>query len=346
MQRQPQKEEPTEFTMPRQSNPVLYQKQGSKELAKGTMKWSLLITTEGMSPDLEFKPVPSAMIQIVFTPKRSYSPRTITFMQTVAQTRVDATSPKKPRMDVLTVGQRGAKTDDFTPFYGADWDPTKSTWTPEEAAEGFRNAPSTASDSSAYLYDAPAVPVTTMKMFESVVVVTETSETLGALKWGVGGGLLLGGRDNDCTDVPSDEFGAAVERFYATPTTDEPDREERYDVILDEFKPNDVTLTASQEKQLDPIVAKLGRELGKLVRVAGFADAMDKDPSRTSERRAQAVAKYLVGRGVPDANIRQVGFGTAWARYPPSMKDGRNRRVQVRLVGKSPETSDPSASWN
>ncbi len=171
------------------------------------------------------------------------------------------------------------------------------------------------------------------KMFESVAVEAETSAKLDALRWGLREGQLLGAEDKDCTDAPSADFGAAVERFYATPKEvgSDPEREEWYDAILDGFIAGDATLTADHEKQLDPIVTKL-KGVAKLeVIVGGFGDAMDKDPNGASEQRARTVANYLIGKGVPAGKITAIGYGRAWARYLPSMKEGRNRRVQLRL---------------
>lgn len=321
----------TSSTLQRQphwwSKHIKINKSGSKQLTKGTMTWSLELTTDGLPPPDpdDYRGAPSAVIQISFTPKPSLGARTITFLQTKLQTKAGSTLSKKPKMDILP--------SDFEPFYGADWDIKNKEWVPESAPKGYKNKPSSSTDTTAYLYDAPSVPPGQTKMFESVAVEAESSATLGALRWGVSGGQLLGAEDKDCTDAPLADFGAAVERFYATPTTvgPDPEREERYDAILDEFSGGDATLTADHEKQLDPIVTKVRGDPKLVVLVAGFGDAMDRDPSRTSEQRAQAVASYLIGKGVPEGNVKTTGFGAAWARYLPSMKEGRNRRVQIRL---------------
>jgi outer membrane protein OmpA-like peptidoglycan-associated protein len=170
-------------------------------------------------------------------------------------------------------------------------------------------------------------------MFESVAVEAESSAPLGALRWGVAEGRLFGAENKDCTDAPSPDFSAALERFYAAPATvgPDPEREEHYDAILDEFRGGDATLSADHQKRLDSIVTKVRESPKLVVLVAGFGDAMDKDPVAASEQRSVAAVAYLTGKGVAPGNIKATSFGAAWARALPSMKEGRNRRVQIRL---------------
>jgi len=318
----------TEFKMPGPSKVLKdhpdFQRHGTKVLAAGTMKWSLVITTGGMFPS-KYTGDPSATIQVVFTPLSTG--HTISFLQTVAQSQLDTGKTGKTRLDVLP--------DDFDPFYGAQWDPTSLTWTPEGAPERYRNAPSSPADPSGYLYDEPSVPPRNAKMFETVAVQTDTGAVLGALRWGVGGGKLLFGGDADCTDRPVGEFAAAVESFYATPTSGTPpDSGPRFRAILDEFGSNDADLTAEHRHHLDLVVAdvkKAGKDRKLRLLVAGFGDAMDSDPKKASQQRTDAAVRYLTAAGVPANIITPTSFGSSWARAPVSMKEGRNRRVQVRL---------------
>jgi outer membrane protein OmpA-like peptidoglycan-associated protein len=178
-------------------------------------------------------------------------------------------------------------------------------------------------------------------MFETVAVVPETTETLGAITWGVEGRrdgvrVLLPDPSKDVTDRRSSGFSVHLDNFYAQPQTVGPDprREERYDAILDGFPANDALLTADHKNKLDPIVAKIRNKNDRsvFVSVGGFADATETDPNGTSEARARAVESYLITNGVPKANVIIAGFfGAAWAIYPPSATETRNRRVQVRV---------------
>jgi hypothetical protein len=246
----------------------------------------------------------------------------------------------------------------FDPFYGAQWDTTNKKWGPEVTApEGFKNAPSSAVDRSAYLYDEPVVYADTFKLFETVAVVPETGETLGALRWGVGIDQLLGGEEKDCTDEPTASFSAAFKIFHAAPKPESigaKGRREYYDAIVDGFIANDgvampgprgvvfsplekvAILTQEHERKLDPVIARckeLRKENTKLqVQVGGFADPTETDPRGTSEQRARAVKSYFVGQGVPASDVDIAPLGTAWVLYTPGVKEGRNRRVQIRIL--------------
>ncbi|MFS8084144.1 MAG: OmpA family protein, partial [Acidobacteriota bacterium] len=221
-----------------------------------------------------------------------------------------------------------------------DFSTKKKVWVPEEAPSGYKNAPSSAGDPAAYLYDEPSVPPTQTKMFESVVVVPATGEVLGALRWGVswakGRGIVLGGESQDCIDAPSADFGIALSRFYATPKTvdmkiTKPTGEEHYAALLDGFIANEATLTAAHKKQLHPVVEQL-KEFPTLSAAAGgFADQSEKDPFGISEERAAKVKSYLTEQGVQKDRIESAGFGAAWVRFTPSAKENRNRRVQILL---------------
>ena len=204
---------------------------------------------------------------------------------------------------------------------------------PESAPSGYSNQPGTDADPTAHMYDAPWVPKGTQKVFEAVAVVSDTAETLGALKWGVAIGRLIDAEPANCTDMPSAEFGSAVDRFYATPATvgPDPERQENYDAILDGFSPDGAALTADHLKQLDPVAALLVAKPTMRVLVAGFGDARDTDARGASNQRAKVVMDYLVAKGVPAARIRPTGFGSVWARFPVATAGDRNRRVQVRL---------------
>ncbi len=298
---------------------------GVKELAKGTMRWSLALTQEGVSPGPRFTGTPSADIQISFTPKDPRRGQTVTFLQTKLQTGGTG-PPSKPSMDVAQGGE-------FEPFYGVDWYGGPK-WEPEPApAQPYLNRPGTDADPTAHLYDGPWVPRGTQKVFEAVAVVSDTAETLGALRWGVAIGRLLDAEPANCTDGPSAEFAAAVDRFYATPAKigPDPERQENYDAILDGFSPDGAALTADHLKQLDPVAALLVATPTMSVSVAGFGDEHDTDARAASDQRAKAVVDHLVGKGVATSRIRPTGLGSIWARFPVATAGDRNRRVQIRL---------------
>jgi hypothetical protein len=312
------------------------QRYGEKTLKAGTLRWSLMLTSEGQDENKN-PSKPSAIMQVVFTPTKAG--RSLSFLQTVATAAVGKTA--KPGLDVLP--------DDFDPFYGADWDPKSLDWVPENAPPTFRNAPSQPGDPSAYLYDEPWAPPSTVKMFETVVVDMRSGAQFGALRWGVGGGRLHAGEDADCTDLATSDFGVAVDEYYATPGSGSTASITRYEAILDEFAGSDSTLSDKHRSELNRVATTIiaaRRDVEQrnknvapgeaatplpLLLLAGFGDAMDRDPMTMSQQRNEAVKAYLVQRGVPADAIKRAALGDKWARAVVSMKEGRNRRVQIRI---------------
>jgi hypothetical protein len=311
---------------------------GGKDLSKGRMMWKGVVYP-AIAPS-DYRGEPSAEIEISFAPKPSLAGKTITFLQTKLETVGSAKdNPSiKPMLDVYP--------EDLQPFYGpARWDEKNRQWVPQGTGppyESYKNQPSSATDRTAYLFDAPSVPPTEQKMFETAAVVPETGEALGSLRWGVSStGKLLGGEPKDCTDALSAEFNAAVERFYATPQG----LGSAYDAILDGFPANDgspagtqqaASLTVEQQVQLDGIAKTFATRASQspdcAIELGGFADASEADPGGTSERRIEAVAAYLIDKGVGKDKLYVAGaFGAAWARFPPSAGESRNRRVQIRI---------------
>jgi outer membrane protein OmpA-like peptidoglycan-associated protein len=299
--------------------PSLYPRKGSKELKKGRMEW-VLHPTQGTSP---------AHIQITFTPKSSYRSHTVSFLQTLLEGEPDTIASQKTVMDFIR------DKEESEPFYGADWDPGKKEWVAEGAPAGYKNAPSSTTEPSAYLYDEPVVYQGMTRIFESVAVIPETAEVLGSLRWGVFGNTILGAQNDDCTDLPSATFDALMTAYYS-PRTDtgggpEP---EQFDTILDGYAADSFELSGPHEQQLKPVIKKFldypNKPNKTQIAVSGFGDAKDEDPTFTSEMRAVVVMRYLMDNGVPDINIDIHHFGAAWARFPAGDSEDRNRRVQVR----------------
>jgi hypothetical protein len=298
-----------------------------KTLSNGVMTWAMWVIEDGNE----------VIMSIIFSPYKEHRGKTITFLQTVLE---GGGSGGDPELDVLTYGKRDTARDDTAPFYGAVWNNKDRSWAAEGAPGRFKNQPGGASDPNAYFFDVPMVYPGQTKRFETAVVVPETNEVLAFIKWGAEGhddeAKAILPPSSEPSDRPTAGFLVAVDRFYEQPSTVGPDilRPQRYDAILDRFPPEGSTLTPDHKKALDPIAAKVKERNDPTIYVSlgGFADATEKDPGGVSEARAKAAESYLLGQGVPKASIVMDGFfGAAWARFPPSPKEDRNRRVQVRV---------------
>ena len=93
-------------------------------------------------------------------------------------------------------------------------------------------------------------------------------------------------------------------------------------------------LGAAAVSQLQALGADLGKPERKGVGllVAGYTDASGSDAynQRLSERRAEAVKRFLVGRfKVPDDTVIAVGHGKAEPKNAADPFAGENRRVEI-----------------
>jgi outer membrane protein OmpA-like peptidoglycan-associated protein len=300
-------------------------------LTKGVMQWHLYSATSAGHTGKKQR------MQIKFRPGSSYRNKTVTFLQTV---REEGGGQSPATVDI------GMNREAFRPFYGANWDQATKQWVASNEGRdvGFRSQPSTAGDPAAYLFDEPYFfPPPHGRVFESVAVVPETGEVLGALTWGVGT-VPAYAQSPKCAETPSSEYQSTVEKFYTPKDPARGHGQENYDVILDRFAANDAALSAEQKKQLDSIAARAKEMISNnkgepkstdqhLV-IGAFGDSMDKDPMAASEQRAQAVATYITSKGVRVSTLDVRTFGATWARYEVGTKkaqEGRNRRVQIRL---------------
>jgi len=317
----------------------------SCRLKKGVMRWLMYPATPSDGKGMKQR------MQITFLPDPPYRNKPVTFLQTLREEGAGS------RETTLDIGKDSSTV--YSPFYGTGWNydtkrlgPTNEGRYYKDIYLGFRSQPSSADDPTAYMFDEPYFfPPPHGRVFESVAVVLETGEILGALTWGVGKVPTYAEKPK-CADQPSAEFHGTLERFYTPKNPAPASGRENYDLILDGFAPNATTLTADQKKQLDSIGARVRERIGdkgpaettgQLV-VGGFGDSADTDPLAMSGRRAQAVADYLIGQGVPADTLNLRAFGATWARHEVSTKaagEGRNRRIQIRLFPKpNPRAED------
>lgn len=101
------------------------------------------------------------------------------------------------------------------------------------------------------------------------------------------------------------------------------------------FGTDSAQITPAFYSTLDQVTATINEYRDTRVEIAGHTDSTGSDSynQQLSERRAQAVASYLLGRGVASNRVSTVGYGEARPVASNETADGRqqNRRVEIVL---------------
>lgn len=315
---------------------------GSKTLAKGEMKWTLKALNHSQGRvDVDFKPDATKV-----------DAKTVSFGQTVinrvgtglAYAGGSAADPAKNKAKFEPFEEAGSKKrmdhlvdSENDPFYGAEWDQANKTWK-QERSEWKIGASSTkdGKSSSASMFDTPGTPWAreghgdVSIEFETVPMVLETREPLGALLWGYkikdeesSPIELTGGQDADCTDTPSADWGATMDQFY----------DAKFAEILDDFDIAKADLKPDHKTKLDTIVTKLKGKASLVAQLGGAADLTGdaKFNQELSLKRATNARDYLVSKGIDASRLEVQSYGADWARTEaaPGESEGKNRRVQI-----------------
>lgn len=102
------------------------------------------------------------------------------------------------------------------------------------------------------------------------------------------------------------------------------------------FPTGSYAISPAFQSALDNVAANLIKYPNSLIDVYGYTDTVGSASSnqRLSEQRAQAVANYLISRGVSPSRIRWQGFGETQLRVPTgdNVNEPLNRRVQIKVV--------------
>jgi outer membrane protein OmpA-like peptidoglycan-associated protein len=96
------------------------------------------------------------------------------------------------------------------------------------------------------------------------------------------------------------------------------------------------TLLPSALTALDSVANALNKQDRQDIRIEGHTDSVGSDNANQllSNRRADAVRTYLIGRGVSSGRIEAIGFGSSRAIADNLTADGRanNRRVEIVIL--------------
>ena len=98
-------------------------------------------------------------------------------------------------------------------------------------------------------------------------------------------------------------------------------------------------IKAKDYPDLDTVAKVLARNPGATATIEGHADrrfASKADYNRRlSERRANAVKNYFIGKGIDASRLRAVGYGFDRPKVKPDLRNGtpENRRVEVYIRG-------------
>jgi outer membrane protein OmpA-like peptidoglycan-associated protein len=144
--------------------------------------------------------------------------------------------------------------------------------------------------------------------------------------------------------------GQQIEQALQKPTTrsfvprgltrrDAPEAEQSVNLNIP-FEHNSSALQPQAEAQLKQLeLALMSASLGKdRFVVAGHTDAKGSAQynKQLSLKRAEAVKRFLVLKGVAASRLQAVGYGSDRLLVPDRPEDPSNRRVEIRDLGDSP----------
>lgn len=164
------------------------------------------------------------------------------------------------------------------------------------------------------------------------VIGGKTGRIVGAVAGGAAGGYVGYRMDQQIKELKEQTAGSGVD-------VSETDGGNAILVNLPDgvtFATGSYTINQTFRNLLDNVAASLVQYPNSLVDVYGYTDTVGSSDSnqRLSEQRAQAVANYLISRGVSSSRIRWMGFGET--RLAVQTADGvnepLNRRVEVKII--------------
>jgi len=151
---------------------------------------------------------------------------------------------------------------------------------------------------------------------------------IGAAVGGVTGGVIGHHMDKQAEEIKNEVPGAKVERVGEGIVV------EFSEAVL--FGYDQSNLNAQAYRSLDKLTTILQKYPDTDLEIDGHTDSKGTESynQTLSERRAQAVADYLISRGISSGRIRTVGMGERYPKYPNATEEGRagNRRVEFQIT--------------
>lgn len=159
----------------------------------------------------------------------------------------------------------------------------------------------------------------------------KTARILGAGIGGVAGGVIGNQMDQQIKELDEVTAGTGVD------VSQTPDGTGILVNLPDvTFAVDSTTISPNMRAVLDNVAQSMITYPNSLIDVMGHTDSTGSEQYNLdlSRRRAEAVANYLVSRGVSRARIETIGYGEQYPVADNSTPEGRaqNRRVEIRIT--------------
>ena len=164
------------------------------------------------------------------------------------------------------------------------------------------------------------------------VIGGKTGRIVGAAAGGVAGGVVGYKMDQQIKELKEQTAGSGVDVTQV-------DGGDAILVNLPDgvtFATGSYTISPGFRDLLDRVAASLTQYPSSLVDVYGHTDTVGSATAnqRLSEQRAQAVANYLISKGVSSSRIRWMGFGETQLKVATgdNVNEPMNRRVEIKII--------------
>ncbi len=173
----------------------------------------------------------------------------------------------------------------------------------------------------------------------------KTGRIVGAGIGGVAGAAVGYTMDKQIKELKEQTAGSGVD------VTETPDGEAILVNLPDgvTFAVDSTQISSGFQYTLDQIATNLTQYPNSLIDVMGHTDSTGSDDYNMdlSKRRADAVADYLVMRGVSRARIESIGYGERYPVADNGTAEGRarNRRVEIKITPISQEEVEAAKGY-